>query len=74
MPMYFVYKEEWFGYVEHRGMIVKSTSPNRAKGIAMAQGMGEGEPKSNIKVEEIEEMAEGILCHTDYILNRTDCN
>lgn len=74
MPLYYVYKEEWSHYVESRGMIVKSTSKNRAKGIAMAKGLGSDEPKSNIKVEELEPIKEGIICVTDYTINSTEYN
>jgi hypothetical protein len=67
VSLYYVYKKKYFEYSENRGLIVKSESWERAKGIAM--DYWKDQSKSNIEVEEIEDIKEGIICYTDYIMN-----
>ena len=78
MRMYFVYKENYCQYTEERGVIVKSNSPERAKGIAMDHMNwfwgGRDKNKSMIKVEEIEQLDEGVICRTDSLINSTKWN
>jgi hypothetical protein len=63
MPLFHVYKKEWCEYSENRGLIVKSSSWQRAKGIALAYW--KEEDRNNIEVREHKEIEEGIICPTD---------
>ena len=74
MKMYYVYKKEWCGYVENRGVLIVSDNPNRAKGIAMARMYWNDYPKKDIIVEEIDTVSEGVICITDKVENTTKYN
>lgn len=75
MPMYYVYKKDWDCYIENRGVLVKSTSPNRAKWIAMASMFWPiGNDKKNIIVEEVDIVDEGVICAIDDLKNTTEYN
>ena len=74
MKMYYVYKKEWCVYSEHRGVLVTSDNPNRAKGIAMVRMLWNDYPKEDIIVEEIDVVSEGVVCATDNIDNTMKYN
>ncbi|MEK4025442.1 hypothetical protein [Sporosarcina sp. FSL W7-1283] len=80
MKTYFVYKEDYCQYTDtSRGVIVRTNTPERAKGIAMAcmdwswQGALSID-KSTIKAEEMDIVSEGVVCKTDYPTNSTEWN
>lgn len=72
--LFYVYKIKWNEYSESRGMIVKSSDWKRAKGIAMESISFKGHDRNNVDVEELNEIKEGIICHTDYVENDESCN
>lgn len=66
MKAYYVYKEDYCQYSESGGVVVISSSWQRAKGIGMEKMRCEPHERKNIKVEEIT-FKEGVVCYTNYI-------
>lgn len=73
MPLFHVYKKEWCEHSETRGLLVRTTTWQRAKGIAMEYW--KDQQKENILVKKYEDIEEGIICPIDGgVWNNTSYN
>ncbi len=73
MKLFHVYKKNWCPDMENRGLIIRTTTWQRAKGIAM--DYWKDQSKDNLFVKEHKIVDEGIVCPTDGdIWNNTNYN